>query len=1085
MEILEGVDLPNQLVEDHRNGKLVLFVGAGASISPPASLPDFEDLSTCLGRQAEHRARLDSESIDQYLGILDMANFDVNRAAATVLSNGGAPNPVHEALVELAQASGSPKIVTTNFDTFLQEAASKLGSEMKVWAGPALPLGDAFEGIVQLHGSLDESSEDFVLTDGSFGAAYLTRGWATRFLLDVFNNNSVLFVGYSHSDPVMRYISSALRENTRRFALVGEKDGNRGDRARVFSELGIEVIGYPNVDKHRLLPEILARWAEYASMNQPERRSELKRALDHLPSVSPFQKQILAECLRAEGEFENLVGLIFRTPSEQHGEIKRWLEKTDIFRSLFNRELIVPQNTWKRDLLNKWLATYYFANEARSTELWRDFRLHGTCLAKDFYDQLIKECHSLSGGANRRAAQLALFLGTSIPGITAPLLTSKALDENPRLLPISAPEVSAMLQSWVEICELGDEVPLFHLNWAASFEDLAAGLAVADRDPESDFTTAVETALERGQLLANEFFRSSERDPIAGSIVQLEDIYPYPYPRHPIYPVIDYLVGVAKHESFVTSRRDKWLSSVSILLRRVAVLSHKYQLDGESALKFCMESSSWGDPQTFFEMVDAVSWLAADTPYETQQQVFLALGKLDCPDAEKQQHVREMKRRLSKIREVASEDGNFPALVDPANLSPREKTKNLVVQEAETALREVIELAKSSSAVNDDHIYLILSRVDNRELLKHLDLFQASVAECTNLATARVLLGTASQLVQLSRNAVISDMQGLIQEFVSLALRLCSDADGADDMQFSAFRSGVLELAIANERNIRNAHQVGVATHFNEVFNALVPECGMNPEAVATATKHLDFFLENYPDIAENRVLPLLDDKTVKDAAWRGLISAKPRLTALGASRFRARLQEGWAYVQDKSDLAPALMSWIAETAEAGILPAEEITSILLEGVALSSPSGRASLLRLFNRRLFSNSERLLWDNGYSDFIHKRMQGIPRDLTREEIVELADLPAYAYQVLGEFVDQLTELAGVFDVKINSVPGVFENMARLDSIDDQTVERLANFYHERMKRAGIDTTAAHAFDVRLRNRSAGTHLDAFKDSLRNF
>ncbi|MGR5939314.1 SIR2 family protein [Bacillus pacificus] len=36
----------------------------------------------------------------------------------------------------------------------------------------------------------------------------MTEGWARRFLVDLFSNYTVLFVGYSHNDPVMKYLAN-------------------------------------------------------------------------------------------------------------------------------------------------------------------------------------------------------------------------------------------------------------------------------------------------------------------------------------------------------------------------------------------------------------------------------------------------------------------------------------------------------------------------------------------------------------------------------------------------------------------------------------------------------------------------------------------------------------------------------------------------------------------------------------------------------------------------------------------------------------------------------------------------------------
>jgi hypothetical protein len=40
---IRHVDLPADLIEAHRAGRLVLFVGAGTSIASPSGLPTFSD----------------------------------------------------------------------------------------------------------------------------------------------------------------------------------------------------------------------------------------------------------------------------------------------------------------------------------------------------------------------------------------------------------------------------------------------------------------------------------------------------------------------------------------------------------------------------------------------------------------------------------------------------------------------------------------------------------------------------------------------------------------------------------------------------------------------------------------------------------------------------------------------------------------------------------------------------------------------------------------------------------------------------------------------------------------------------------
>src|SRR5690606_9597363 len=49
-----GVDVPSELVDAHRAGHLVLFVGAGASRDAPSGLPDFQRLTEAIANEARY-----------------------------------------------------------------------------------------------------------------------------------------------------------------------------------------------------------------------------------------------------------------------------------------------------------------------------------------------------------------------------------------------------------------------------------------------------------------------------------------------------------------------------------------------------------------------------------------------------------------------------------------------------------------------------------------------------------------------------------------------------------------------------------------------------------------------------------------------------------------------------------------------------------------------------------------------------------------------------------------------------------------------------------------------------------------------
>ena len=68
-----------------------------------------------------------------------------------------------------------------------------------------------------------------VLTDADFGRAYLRDGWARGFLVDLFLHFTVLFVGYRHEDPILKYLARALPAETTkpRFTMTGEGNNSQ------------------------------------------------------------------------------------------------------------------------------------------------------------------------------------------------------------------------------------------------------------------------------------------------------------------------------------------------------------------------------------------------------------------------------------------------------------------------------------------------------------------------------------------------------------------------------------------------------------------------------------------------------------------------------------------------------------------------------------------------------------------------------------------------------------------------------------------------------------------------------------------
>jgi hypothetical protein len=277
--VRNGPDIPDALLQAHEDGRVVFFCGAG--ISYPAGLPGFNGLVRGVMQRAGEPpdaiedALLRQEQFDRGLGLyehrLQGGRSAVRRCLPDVLT-ADLTRPraltTHAALLALARnRRGGIKLVTTNFDCLFEAAAvrHRLPS-FTVYPDP--PARARWEGLVHLHGRMPASpSRDdldrLVLSDGDFGQAYLTQGWAARFVAGLFRDHVLCFVGYSISDPVLRYMTAAQaldgEAQMYAFAPVDTSDAESAERA--WRTKHVTPIAYSTAHGHKALHRTLQVWA--------------------------------------------------------------------------------------------------------------------------------------------------------------------------------------------------------------------------------------------------------------------------------------------------------------------------------------------------------------------------------------------------------------------------------------------------------------------------------------------------------------------------------------------------------------------------------------------------------------------------------------------------------------------------------------------------------------------------------------------------------------------------------------------------------------------------------------------------------
>ena len=280
---IAGVEFPDPLITALRDGQLVIFAGAGVSMGEPAGLPDFVGLAHRIAKE-NGRSKKGSKNTDKFLGRLQNDGVDVHSWAAKLLQqNDPKPTELHQNLLQVYSKQEDIRIVTTNFDLLFEQAFDDLfTTPPKVSAGPDLPPGKRCKGIVHIHGSINEPKE-MVLTKQDFGRAYLTEfdGWARRFLVDLFKNFIVLFVGYSHRDTIMMYLTLSLSEdaNKKRYALTGANDAKR------WRALGITPI--PFMQSHKKNYDKLYKAVETLAGHIQRDMSDWRREITRIAQKPP------------------------------------------------------------------------------------------------------------------------------------------------------------------------------------------------------------------------------------------------------------------------------------------------------------------------------------------------------------------------------------------------------------------------------------------------------------------------------------------------------------------------------------------------------------------------------------------------------------------------------------------------------------------------------------------------------------------------------------------------------------------------------------------------------------------------------
>lgn len=191
-----------------RNNKLVIFVGAGVSMSSgyPSWTELIKDFADGLGYDMSYSSFDELLRIPQYYynARKEKEYYDVIYNKFDIKSE---PNNIHNLILELNPAH----IITTNYDDLIERAANKKGMFYDVVAKDSdLAYSVNNKMIIKMHGDL--KNKNIVLKEDDYMSYFNNFKLIQNYIKSLISTHVVLFVGYSVSDVNLKYIFQWVKE---------------------------------------------------------------------------------------------------------------------------------------------------------------------------------------------------------------------------------------------------------------------------------------------------------------------------------------------------------------------------------------------------------------------------------------------------------------------------------------------------------------------------------------------------------------------------------------------------------------------------------------------------------------------------------------------------------------------------------------------------------------------------------------------------------------------------------------------------------------------------------------------------------
>ena len=140
------------------------------------------------------------------------------------------------------------------------------------------------------------------MSSSDFGRAYLAEGWATRFVRELLDRYTVILLGYSASDPPVRYLLQGLHSmghSNRRDDFAFDREMRTMSRTRG-ADRGVRTLAYPSAGKdHSALWDTLETWAQRADDPLAWRRGVVELARRGPRNLEKHERGQVASLVRS------------------------------------------------------------------------------------------------------------------------------------------------------------------------------------------------------------------------------------------------------------------------------------------------------------------------------------------------------------------------------------------------------------------------------------------------------------------------------------------------------------------------------------------------------------------------------------------------------------------------------------------------------------------------------------------------------------------------------------------------------------------------------------------------------------------